>query len=70
VVHKPELERKKVAAMGEDLRAALAGLPPEQQEAGVRHFLSLAALTPNLSRLQLLLSLLEGLVTQSVLPAR
>ncbi|KAF4521375.1 hypothetical protein B566_EDAN006964 [Ephemera danica] len=70
VVHRPELEREKVAAMGEELRNALGGLSPEQQEAGVRHFLSLAAVTPNLSRLQLLLSLLEGLVKQGVLHAR
>lgn len=48
----------------------MTGLTAEQQESAVRQFLSLAAGMTNHRRLQLLLSMLETLVTKGVLPAR
>lgn len=48
----------------------MTGLNTEQQENGVRQFLTMAAALTNHSRLELLLSLLENLVTNNVLPAR
>ncbi|XP_059485779.1 mediator of RNA polymerase II transcription subunit 23 isoform X2 [Neocloeon triangulifer] len=70
IVHKNETRGQKYATISEDLKKVFSSLNAEQQEVGVKHFLLLTAETSNLSRLQLLLSLLEQLVVESVLPAR
>lgn len=66
----PNSENKKIATWQAELTAAMANLSKEQQENAVRQFLSMAAAMTNHKRLQLLLSLLENLVTSNVLPAR
>lgn len=70
LVYRPELEVEKTAQFQVDLQAALNGLVPEQQEAGVRQFLNMAAGMTNAGRLQLLLKLLEGVVQNSIVPSR
>lgn len=70
LVHHPTKETDKVAVWLQELRTAMTGLTKEQQEAAVRHFLSMAAAMTNHRRLQLLLSLLENLVHSNYLPAR
>lgn len=70
LVHKPELENDKMGQFHSELQTALSGTAPEQQEAGVRQFLLMAASMTNSSRLQLLLQLLEGAVRNNTVPAR
>lgn len=70
LVHRPELELEKISHYHAELQSALKGLVPEQQEAGVRQFLLMAANMTNSNRLQLLLQLLEGAVQNNVVPAR
>lgn len=70
LAHDPNSENKKIATWQAELTAAMANLSKEQQENAVRQFLSMAAAMTNHKRLQLLLSLLENLVTSNVLPAR
>ncbi|XP_051162012.1 mediator of RNA polymerase II transcription subunit 23 [Leptopilina boulardi] len=70
IVHNAELENEKIAGWQKELSTIMTGLTAEQQESAVRQFLSLAAGMTNHRRLQLLLSMLETLVTKGVLPAR
>lgn len=70
LVHHPEVEAEKVQKYQNELQTTLTGLPVEQQEAGIRQYLLVAAGMTNHNRLQLLLSLLETVVANSVLPAR
>ena len=70
LVHNAELEIEKIAGWQNELSTAMTGLTTEQQESAVRQFLSLVAGMTNHRRLQLLLSMLENLVTKGVLPAR
>ncbi|XP_046734323.1 mediator of RNA polymerase II transcription subunit 23 [Diprion similis] len=70
LVHHLDNEIEKIAALQSELTSAMTGLNTEQQENGVRQFLTMAAALTNHSRLQLLLSLLENLVMSNVLPAR
>ncbi|XP_071446035.1 mediator of RNA polymerase II transcription subunit 23 isoform X2 [Hetaerina americana] len=70
LVHRPEQEADKVAHFQKELKNAFEGLAAEQQEAGIRQYLILASAMTNQSRLQLLFSHLENLVTGGVLPAR
>ena len=70
LVHRPEVEVDKTAQYQSNLEKALAGLVSEQQEHGVKHFLLMAANMTNLSRLQLLLQLLEGVVHNNAVPAK
>lgn len=70
LVHRPELESEKMGQFHNELQTALTGVVPEQQEAGVRQFLLMAAGMINPSRLQFLLQLLEGAVHNNIVPAR
>lgn len=70
LVHHPNSESEKIATWQTELSSAMSNLSKEQQENAVRQFLSMAAAMTNHKRLQLLLSLLENLVTSNVLPAR
>jgi len=70
VVHRPDLEAEKTAQFQMELQAALNGLVPEQQEAGIRQYLNMAAFMTNANKLQLLLKLLEGVVQNNVVQAR
>lgn len=70
MVYHPNSENEKLATWQTELTTAMSNLPKEQQESAVRQFLSMAAAMTNHRRLQLLLSLLENLVSTNVLPAR
>lgn len=70
LVHHPNCEGEKIATWQTELSSALSNLNKEQQENAIKQFLFLAAAMTNHKRLQLLLSLLENLVTSNVLPAR
>lgn len=70
LVHRPEQETEKLAGFQLDLQNALSGLVAEQQEAGVKQYLVMAASMTNHSRLTLLLNLMENLVSNNILPAR
>ncbi|XP_034947212.1 mediator of RNA polymerase II transcription subunit 23 [Chelonus insularis] len=61
---------EKIKGWQADLNVAMSKLPPDQQEIAVKQFLIRAAGMTNHKRLQLLLGLLESLVTGNVLPAR
>lgn len=70
MVHHPNSESEKITTWQTELSSAMSNLNKEQQENAVKQFLSMAAAMTNHRRLQLLLSLLEHLVTSNVLPAR
>ncbi|KAK6627240.1 Mediator of RNA polymerase II transcription subunit 23 [Polyplax serrata] len=70
LVHRPELENEKMGQFHTELQTAFTGVVPEQQEAGIRQFLQMAAGMSNPSRLQFLLQLLEKAVHNNVIPAR
>ncbi|XP_066992222.1 mediator of RNA polymerase II transcription subunit 23 isoform X2 [Anabrus simplex] len=70
LVHRPDHEAEKIQSFQQELQTALTGLVVEQQEAGVKQYLLMAANMTNHSRLVLLLSLLEKLVSDNILPAR
>ncbi|KDR22950.1 mediator of RNA polymerase II transcription subunit 23 isoform X2 [Zootermopsis nevadensis] len=70
LVHRPEQETEKVQNFQQELQSVLSGLNSDQQETGVKAYLLKAAEMTNHSRLQLLLSLLENLVANNILPAR
>ena len=48
----------------------MSGIPPEQQEIGVKQFLNICSKITNYKLLHLVLSLLENLVTTNILPAK
>ncbi|XP_075225803.1 mediator of RNA polymerase II transcription subunit 23-like [Lycorma delicatula] len=60
LVHRPETD--KIQTVLQELQSALNELSPEQQEPGVKQFLTMAGTMKNHSRLQLLFSLLESLL--------
>lgn len=70
MVHHPNSENEKITAWQTELSSTMSNLCKEQQENAVRQFLTMAAAMTNHKRLQLLLSLLENLVTSNVLAAR
>ena len=70
LVHRPDFENEKMEQFRSELQIALNNVVPEQQEAGVRQFLLLAANMTNPSRLQFLLQLLEGAVQSNIVSAR
>ena len=69
LVHRSDYEEKN-RAHSKELQAIFTGITTEQQEAGVRQFLTLAAGMTNHARLEMLLTLLEQLVANRILPAR
>lgn len=70
LVHNPNNEKEKISTWQSELTTAMTDLTVEQQENAIRQFLTTAAAMTNHRRLQLLLSLLENLVSSNVLPAR
>lgn len=70
MVHHPNSENEKITAWQTELSSTMSNLSKEQQENAVRQFLTMAAAMTNHKRLQLLLSLLENLVTSNILAAR
>lgn len=70
MVHHPNNENEKITVWQTELSSTMSNLSKEQQENAVRQFLTMAAAMTNHKRLQLLLSLLENLVTSNVLAAR
>lgn len=69
-MHHPESEVEKIKTFQHELQDALSKMPAEQQEVGIRQYLLLAANMTNQSRLQLLLSVLEQLVSNNILAAK
>lgn len=70
LVHNLGHETDKIKTWQTELNAAMSRLPVDQQEAAIKQFLAMASVMTNHKRLQMLLSLLESMVTGSVLPAR
>ncbi|CAG2056360.1 unnamed protein product [Timema podura] len=70
LVHRPELEAEKIQNWQHELQTVFIATPSEHQEAGVRQYLVMAAGMTNSSRLKMLLSMLETLVLNNILPAR
>uniref|UniRef100_A0A1B6D9V1 Mediator of RNA polymerase II transcription subunit 23 n=1 Tax=Clastoptera arizonana TaxID=38151 RepID=A0A1B6D9V1_9HEMI len=70
LVHQADFESERMHNFQTELQTVLTGIPVEQQEASVKQFLLQASTMTNLSRLQVLLGLLEGLVAIGTLPAR
>ena len=70
IVHNPSNEKEKIKGWQKELAAAMAGLTAEQQESVIRRFLNVAAEITNYRRMQLIVSLLENLVANNVLPSK
>ncbi|XP_063986050.1 mediator of RNA polymerase II transcription subunit 23 [Diachasmimorpha longicaudata] len=70
LVHNLDNDLAKTKSWQTELSVAIGKLAADQQEAAVKQFLLLAAGMTNHRRLQMLLGLLEGLVSGNVLPAR
>ncbi|XP_058805221.1 mediator of RNA polymerase II transcription subunit 23-like isoform X2 [Phymastichus coffea] len=69
IVHNTNNEKEKITGWQAALTNAMMGLTLEQQENAVRRFLYTSAEITNYKRMNLILSLLENLVSNNVLPA-
>ncbi|KAJ8687549.1 hypothetical protein QAD02_023343 [Eretmocerus hayati] len=70
IVHNTNKEKEKIKGWQAELTKSMVGLTPDQQENSVRKFLCTAAEITNYGRMHLILSLLENLVSNNVLPAK
>lgn len=68
LVQRPETDR--MVSLRSELSGILSGLPQNDQEAGVKKYLSIASVMANSTRLQLLLKVLHDLVQKKVLQAK
>lgn len=68
LVQRPETDR--MSTLRSDLSGVLSGLTQQQQEAGVKQYLSISSLMTNSTRLQLLLKVLHDLVQKNELQAQ
>lgn len=70
IVYNQNNEKDKVNQWRKQLSALLTGLPPDQQEIGVKRFLHICTKITNHKQLQLVMSILEYLVNSNALTAR
>ena len=70
IVHNTNKEKEKIKKWQTDLTNAMMNLAPDQQENAVSKFLYTAAEITNYKRMHLIMSLMENLVSNNILPAR
>ncbi|XP_008216794.1 mediator of RNA polymerase II transcription subunit 23 [Nasonia vitripennis] len=70
IVHNTNNEKAKITGWQTEMTNAMMGLTTEQQENAIRKFLYTSAEITNYRRMHLILTLLEKLVSNNVLPAR
>lgn len=69
LVQRPEFASEKLNSFLQELQTAFSGNPVEQENA-VKQYLSLTVSMSNPSRLHVLFTLLENLVSNNTLPAK